>query len=103
LQTKSLFLFPDTAAGRRPAGNQNMDESAAMDEDDGGLTDDDQTAEVNNSRSETPARSGTVPDPQSGLHAVRSGTGRWIYNPDYIHVQVRIPVSDRFLISRSHR
>jgi hypothetical protein len=56
-------LFPDTAASRRPAGNQNMDESAAMDEDDGGLTDDDLTSEVNNSRSETPARSGTIPDP----------------------------------------
>jgi hypothetical protein len=40
-----------------------MDESAAMDEDDGGLTDDDLTSEVNNSRIETPARSGTVPDP----------------------------------------
>jgi hypothetical protein len=40
-----------------------MDESAAMDEDDGGLTDDDRTSEGNNSRSETPARSGTVPDP----------------------------------------
>jgi hypothetical protein len=40
-----------------------MDESAAMDEDDGGLTDDDRTSEVNNSRGETPARSGTVPDP----------------------------------------
>jgi hypothetical protein len=40
-----------------------MDESAAMDEDDGALTDDDMSSEVNTSRIETSARSGTVPDP----------------------------------------
>jgi len=63
LQTDEYISVSDKAASRRPAGQQNMDESAAMEEDDGGLTDDDLTSEVNNSRSETPARSGTVPDP----------------------------------------
>jgi hypothetical protein len=40
-----------------------MDESAAMDEDDGALTDDDMSSEVNTSRIEASVRSGTVPDP----------------------------------------
>jgi hypothetical protein len=42
-----------------------MDESTAMDEDDGALTDDDLSSEVNNSRTEASVRSGTVPDPCS--------------------------------------
>jgi hypothetical protein len=40
-----------------------MNESTAMDEDDGALTDDDLSSEVNNSRTEASVRSGTVPDP----------------------------------------
>jgi hypothetical protein len=40
-----------------------MDESTAMDEDDGALTDVDLTSEVNNSRTEASVRSGKVPDP----------------------------------------
>jgi hypothetical protein len=48
-----------------------MDESAAMDEDDGALTDDDMSSEVNTSRIEASVRSGTVSDPWS---IIRTGT-----------------------------
>ncbi len=49
----------DTAASRRQAGQQNLEDSSIIDGDDGALTDDEGTTVVNNSRAETPMRPGT--------------------------------------------
>ncbi len=52
-----IITVSDTAASRRQAGHQNLEDST-MDGDDGALTDDEGTTVVNNSRAETPMRPG---------------------------------------------